>query len=99
MEVFEGFWGRMAGTGFGRVWKGFLGCSQSRGCPHYYKVEHYDKHNTHMRSIDRDGNGHSDWDPGTKLRFVRRESDPLQIKTIAPFDPGRRMDLPLPTWI
>ena len=75
--------------GLGKVFGLFL-VFQSRGGPQYYKVEHYDMHNTHMLSIDRDGNGHSDWDPDTKLRFVIRESDHLQIKTIAPFDPAAR---------
>ena len=49
-------------------------------------VSYYDRHNSHMRSLNAHGNYKSDWDPETKLLYIVRE-DHLLIATIDCFDP------------
>jgi hypothetical protein len=50
-------------------------------------VLYYDMHNPHMRSIDAYGNGCSDWDANTKLRFVIRDYH-HDFQTVPTFDPA-----------
>ena len=36
-------------------------------------VSYYDRHNSHMRSLNVDNNYRSDWDPKTKLFYIVRD--------------------------
>ena len=54
-------------------------------------ASYYDRHNPHMRGLNRHNTWASDWDPNTTLMYIVREHHGL-LKTIAPFD---RLDMPV----
>jgi len=53
--------------------------------------DYYDRHNTHMRSLNAFGTYESDWDPTTKLKYIVRR-DYLLMDSIDTFS---KSDLPI----
>lgn len=50
-------------------------------------ASYYDRHNTHMRRLNRHNTWASDWDPTTSLMYIVRQDHTL-IQTIPSFDPA-----------
>ena len=53
-------------------------------------VSYYDKHNSHMRSLNAHNTYKSDWDPESERLYVVRKYVQGVVMNIEPFDPEDR---------